>query len=152
MDEIDFLILRELMKDAQTPLLRIAKKLDVSPETVRTRYGKLKEDGTILHCSVSIDLSRLGYQGKVFLLITNAPNHDKSKTIDALKQIANIIIISEIIGDFEIIAIAPVKELNSLKMLVNKIKELPSVSRVEFTLINDTSFPVNSRFGKLFLE
>jgi Lrp/AsnC family transcriptional regulator for asnA, asnC and gidA len=152
MDEIDLHILRALVKDAQTPLLRIAKKLDVSPETVRTRYGKMKEDGTITHCSVSIDLSKLGYQGKVFLLITNAPTHDKSKTIDALKQMVNIFIISEIIGDFEIIAIAPVKDLNSLKMLVNKIKELPSVSRVEFTLINDTAFPVNSRFGKLFSE
>ncbi len=152
MDEIDRYILRELVKDGQTPLLRIAKRLEVSPETVRTRYGKMKEDGTITHCSVSIDLSKLGYQGKVFLLITNGPNHDKSKTIDALRKIRNIFIISEIIGDFEIIAIAPVKDFNSLKALVNKVKELPSVSRVEFTLINDTAFPVNSRFSELFLQ
>jgi len=152
MDEIDLHILRELVKDGQTPLLKIAKKLGVSPETVRTRYRKLRKERTITHGCVSIDLSKLGYQGKVFLMITNAPTHDKSKTIDALKQMVNLLIISEIIGDFEIIAIAPVKDLNSIKALVNKIKELPSVSRVEFTLINDTAFPVNSRFGKLFSE
>ncbi len=151
MDEINLLILRELIRDAQTPFLRIAKKLGVSPETVRQRYRKMKEDGTIKHCSISIDLSRIGYQGKVFLLITNAPNHDKSKTIAILKKMRNVFIASEIIGDFEIIGIASVKDLNSLKELVNEIKKEPSVNRVEFAVINDTAFPVNSRFGGLFL-
>jgi len=112
----------------------------------------MKEDGTIKHCSISINLSRIGYQGKVFLMITNAPNHDKSKTIDALKKMRNIFIISEIIGDFEIIGIAPVKDMNSLKTLVNKIKKLPSVNKVEITIINDTAFPVNSHFGEIFVE
>ena len=152
MDEIDLKIIRELIKDAQTPFLRIAKKLGVSPETVRKRYGKMKEEGTIKHCSVSIDLSRIGYQGKVFLMITNAPSHDKSKTMAALKKMRNVFLASEIIGDFEIIGIAPVKDLNSLKTLVNKLKKEPSVNRVEIAVINDTAFPINPRFGKLFLQ
>ena len=152
MDEIDLHIIRELTKDAQTPFLRIAKKLGVSPVTVRTRYEKMKEDRTIKHCSISIDLSRLGYQGKVFLMITNSANHDKSKTLDSLKKMRNIFIISEMIGDFEIMGIVPVKDMNSLKTLVNKIKKLPSVNKVEFTVINDTAFPVNEHFGEIFVE
>jgi DNA-binding Lrp family transcriptional regulator len=151
MDEMDFYILRELLKDGQMPLLTIAKKLGVSPETVRTRCNRLKEDKTITHCSATIDLSKLGYQGKVFLLITCAPNHDKSKTIEAMKKIRNIFLMGEIIGDFEIIAIAPVKDMNSLKEVVNDIKKLPGVNQVEIALIKDTMFPVNSRFGELFL-
>lgn len=63
----------------------------------------------------------------------------------------NIFVISEMIGDFEIIEIAPIKDLNSIKTLVNQIKRLPSVDKVEIALINDTEFPVNSRFGNLFL-
>jgi Lrp/AsnC family transcriptional regulator for asnA, asnC and gidA len=152
MDETDLRIIKELTKDAQTPFLRIAKKLGVSPETVRTKYAKMMEEGTIKRCSISIDLSKIGYQGKAFLMITNAPNHDKSKTMAALKRMRNIIVISEVIGDFEIIAIAPVKDMNSIRGLVNKIKELPSVSRVEFSLINDTAFPISSRFGELFSD
>lgn len=149
MDEVDIRIIRELMKDAQKPFLRIAKKLGVSPETVRKRYAKMKKKGIIKQCSISIDLSKIGYQGKVFLMITNAPNHDKLKTIAALKKMGNVFVASEIIGDFEIIGIAPVKDLNSLKILVNKIKKEPSVRQVEIALINDTEFPVNRRFGKL---
>jgi Lrp/AsnC family transcriptional regulator for asnA, asnC and gidA len=150
MDKIDRKIIIELMKNARTPFLRIAKKLKVSPETVRQRYSKMKEDGTIKHSSISIDLSKIGYSGKVFLMITNAPQHDKSKTFDALKTMQDIFVISEIIGDFEILGIAALKDLKSLKKLMNKIKKLPSVSRVEFALINDTAFPINSRFGELF--
>ena len=152
MDEIDLRIIRELTKDAQTPFLRIAKKLGVSPVTVRTRYEKMKEDRTIKHCSISIDLSKIGYQGKVFLMITNSSNNDKSKTIDVLKKMRNIFIISEMIGDFEIMGIAPVKDMNSLKTLVNKIKKLPSVNQVKITIINDTAFPVNEHFGEIFVE
>ena len=152
MDEIDLRIIRELTKDAKTPFLRIAKKLGVSPETVRTRYIKMKEDRTIKHCSISIDLSKIGYQGKVFLMITNSSNNDKSKTIDVLKKMRNIFIISEMIGDFEILGIAPVKDMNSLKALVNKIKKLPSVNKVEFTVINDATFPINEHFGEIFVK
>jgi len=151
MDKLDRRIIKELTKDAQTPFLRIAERLDVSPETVRTRYRKMREEGIIKECTVSIDLSRLGYQGKVFLMITNASNYDKSGTIEALEKMRNIFVISEMIGDFEIIGIAPIKDLNSIKNLVNKIKGLPSVNKVEIALINDTSFPVNSRFDNLLL-
>ena len=151
MDKMDLCILRELVKNGQAPLLTIAKKLGVSPETVRTRYRRLKKGGTITHGSITIDLSKLGYQGKVFLMVNCAPHHDKSKTIEAMKEIRNIFLMGEIIGDFEIIAIAPVKDMNNLRDLVNKVKKLPGVNKVEITLINDTSFPVNTRFGDLFL-
>lgn len=151
MDKIDRMIIIELMKNARMPFLRIAKKIDVSSETVRQRYSKMRKEGTIMHSSISIDLSKIGYNGKVFLMITNAPNHDKSVTFDALKKIQDIFIISEMIGDCEILGIAAVKNLNGLKKLMNEIKELPSVSRVEFAIINDTAFPVNSRFAELFI-
>jgi Lrp/AsnC family transcriptional regulator for asnA, asnC and gidA len=151
MDKIDRMIIIELMKNARMPFLRIAKKIGVSSETVRQRYSKLKKEGTIMHSSISIDLSKIGYNGKVFLMITNASNYDKSVTFDALKKIQDIFIISEMIGDCEILGIAAVKDLNGLKKLMSKVKELASVSRVEFALINDTAFPVNSRFSELFI-
>ena len=151
MNEIDLLILRELIKDARTPFLRIAKKLDVSPETVRQKYIKMKKNGIIKRCSISINLSKIGYQGKAFLLITNAPQHDKSKTLAALKKMRNIFIASEIIGHCEIIAVVAVENLSSFENLVNTIKKEPSVNQVEIVLITNTEFPVSSCFGKLFL-
>jgi DNA-binding Lrp family transcriptional regulator len=152
MDKIDYLILSELLKNSQTPFLKIAKKLGVSSFTVSNRYEKMKNEGIITSSTVNIDLSRLGYQGKVFLFITNAPNMAKSVTIDSLKKIRNIIVVSEIIGPFDIIAIAPIIDLSDVRALVNGIKSLPSVQRVQISCINDTMFPINSTFGNMLSE
>jgi len=40
----------------------------------------------------------------------------------------NVFVASEIMGNFNIMSIAPVKDLNSLKILLNKIKKEPSVN------------------------
>jgi Lrp/AsnC family transcriptional regulator for asnA, asnC and gidA len=149
MDKLDYLILSELLKDAQMPFLTIAKKLGVSPSTIAKRYEKMKKDGTITRSVISLDLAKLGYQGKAFLMITNTPNKDKSATIDSLKKTRNIMAITEIIGAFDVLAIAPVSDLNSIKALVKEIKRCPSVQQVEITCINDTAFPINPSFGEV---
>ncbi|MCJ7762797.1 Lrp/AsnC family transcriptional regulator [Candidatus Bathyarchaeota archaeon] len=152
MDKLDYLILSELLKDAQMSFMTIAKKLGISPCTVRKRYQRMKREGVIKKSIVSIDLSKLGYQGKAFLMITNSPSHDKSATIEALMKIKNVMVITEIIGPFDILAIAPVTDLNSIKTLADAARKLPSVQRVEITCISDTAFPVNSSFGQVLSQ
>jgi Lrp/AsnC family transcriptional regulator for asnA, asnC and gidA len=149
MDKIDYLILSELLKNARVSFLKVAKKLNVSPFTVKSRYNKMVEDGIIKRSVINIDLSKLGYQGKCFLLITNAPNTSKSITIEALKKIRNIMVVSEIIGPYDLLAIAPITDLNSIKILVGDVKKLASVQRVKIACINDTMFPINPSFAQL---
>ncbi len=146
------MILSELLKNAEISFLKIAKKIGISSFTVKSRYDKMKKEGIIRRSIVTIDLSKLGYQGKVFLLITNAPNAAKSVTIEALKKIKNIIVISEIIGPYDIIAIAPIIDLNSIRDLVNEVKKLDSVYSVQISCINDTMFPLNPTFGTLLSQ
>ena len=148
MDNLDYLILNELQKDAQIPLLRIAKKLGTSPYTIRKRYEQMKKDGMIKRSVISLDLSKLGYQGKAFLMITNAPNKDKSITIKELLKIKNIVSLMTVVGAFDILAVSLVTDLNSIMAVVRQIKELPSVQQVEITLSKDTAFPINSNFGQ----
>ncbi len=149
MDKLDYLILSELVKDAQIPFSTIAKKLGTSLYTVTKRYEKMKKEGTLVSSMVSIDLSKLGYQGKALLMISNTPDENKLATIEALKKIKNIISISEIIGAFDILAIAPISDLNSLKALVKEVKKIVGLQKVEVTCINDTAFPVGSSFGEV---
>jgi Lrp/AsnC family transcriptional regulator for asnA, asnC and gidA len=152
MDKLDYLLLSELLKDAQMPFATIAKKLGVSPQTVISRYEKMKKESRIFSCVVSIDVSKLGYQGKAFLMITNVPSQSKSVTLTALKKIRNIIVITEIIGAFDILAIALVTDLNSIRELVDTVKNLDSVQRVEIAFVDDTDFPVTPKFDALFSE
>ena len=152
MDKLDYQILSELLKNAQISLLKIANKLNISPLTVRKRYEKMVSDGVIKKASVTIDLSKLLYQGKAFLLITIAPNASKQKTIEAMEKMKNIILISEIIGPIDILAIAPVTDLNSVKELIGKIKELAGVQKVEITCTSNTIFPVSQTYGEFMSQ
>lgn len=147
MDELDYFILDELLKDGQASFLKIAKKIGVSSFTVKSRYEKMKKEKIIIKTSVNIDLSKLGYQGKVFLLITNSHEVPKSVTTNALRKIRNIITVSEIIGSYDIIAIAPITDFNSIVTLVNEVRRLPSVQMVHITCVNNTMFPVSQTFN-----
>lgn len=149
MDKLDYLIISELCKDARRSFVKIAKELGVTPYTVRKRYEKMKKEGKIRTSIVSIDLSKLGYQGKALLMINISTKQDKTLTITGLKKIRNILVITEIIGPFDILAIAPVTDLNSIRTIVNAIKKVPNVQRVEVIFTNDTAFPVTASFGEL---
>ena len=149
MEKLDLLILSELEKNAQMSFAKIAEKIGTSPRTVRMRFEKMKQEGKIYRCIISIDLSKLGYQGKAFLLITICPNQDKTDTISALTKIRNVMVVTEIIGPFDILAIAPVSDLASIRSLINEVKRAPNVQRVEVACISDTNFPLNPSFGKV---
>jgi Lrp/AsnC family transcriptional regulator for asnA, asnC and gidA len=152
MDEIDYLILNELLQDAQASFLQIAKKLKVSSFTIKSRYDKMVKEGIIHKAIIHIDLSKIGYQGKALLLITNMPNEPKESTIKALKIMRNILVVSEILGSFDIIAIAPIIDFNSIRDLISEIKKIPSVQRVNVTFANETMFPLSPSFGKMFSQ
>jgi Lrp/AsnC family transcriptional regulator for asnA, asnC and gidA len=152
MDTLDYLILSELLKDAALSFVEIAKKVDSTPYTVRRRYERMKKDGIILKCMVSIDLSKLGYQGKAILLITISPNCSKANTISYLKNIKNVIAVTEIIGPYDILAIAPITDLKSLQTLVKEAKKAPFLQRVEITCIDNTQFPIGPNFGTVLSQ
>lgn len=150
MDKLDYLILSELLKDAQLSFVTIAEKYGTSPYTIRKRFERMKKEGIINKCVVTIDLSKLGYQGKLLLMITISPQRGKAKTIAALKKIKNIFVVTEIIGSFDILALAPISDLNDMRNIVKEVKKLPDVQKVEITCINNTAFPINLSWGELF--
>ncbi len=149
MDKTDYLILSELLKDAQMSFLKVAKKVGVSSFTAKSRYEKMKKQGIIAKTTITIDLSKLGYQGKMFLLISTSSSQSKLATIESLKKMKNIVVTSEIIGPYNIIAIAPITDFNSVKELVGQVKKVNGVQRIKLAVINDTMFPVNPTFGRI---
>jgi Lrp/AsnC family transcriptional regulator for asnA, asnC and gidA len=150
MDKVDLQILKELTNDAQLPFSRIAKRIGVATKTVQSRYEKMKKEGVILRSSIVIDLSKLGFQGRAFLMITNTPGQTRKETTNALKRLENVFLITEVIGDYDVLAIAAAKDFKSVVNLVNEIRTLPGVEQVEFTLSDDVPFPIERGFEQLF--
>ena len=152
MDSLDYRILSELLIDASLSFVKIAKKLDTTPYTVRRRFERLKKEGVIQKSIITIDLSKLGYQGKAFLLITVSPNGNKAETIAYLRTIKNVIVVAQIIGPHDILAIAPVTDLKSIQELVKEARKAPFLQRVEIACINDTNFPISGNLGTVLRQ
>jgi DNA-binding Lrp family transcriptional regulator len=151
LDKIDQRIINELTKNGQASFLKIANHLGISPASVQKRYEKMKKNGVILRPTILIDLSKIGYQGKAHLLITEKPNHDKKETIAVLKKLQNVFLIAEIIGQFDVLAMVPFKDFNNVIQVVDEIRALPGVSQVEIALTSDTSFPITKYYSKMAL-
>jgi len=151
-DQLDFLILGELLIDASLSFVEIAKRVNTTPYTVRRRFERLKKEGVIQKCIVTIDLSKLGYQGKAFLLITVRPNGNKAETIAYLRTLKNVIVVAQIMGPHDIIAIAPVTDLKSIQLLVKQARKAPFLQRVEIACIDNANFPISGNLGKVLRQ
>ncbi len=149
MDKLDYRILGELERDASLSFVDIAKSIGTTPYTVRRRYERLRKEGVIFRCIASIDLAKLGYQGKAFLLITVAPNSNKTDTIEYLKKVVNVIVVTEVIGPCDLLAIAPVTDLKSIQVLIQEAKKAPNIQRIEFACLNNVDFPVCQSYGSV---
>jgi Lrp/AsnC family transcriptional regulator, regulator for asnA, asnC and gidA len=152
MNKLDYLILSELLKDASLSFIEVAKKTGTTHHTVRRRYEKLKKEDLIHKIVISIDLSKLGYQGKALLLISVVPNANKAETIAYLKKVRNIILITEIIGQYDILAIAPIADLNSVQELLKEVKKAPFLLQTKIAFIDNTYFPVDPNFGTILAQ
>ena len=142
--------MEELAEDAQESFLSIAKKIGVSPKTVQTRYERMRREGVILHSGIIVSLSKLGYQGKAYLMIKLVEGKTREEAVAALKQIQNVFLITEIMGgDCDLLALAAVRDYKSIVKLIFGIKKLPSVAQVDVNFTNDTSFPVDKTFNSL---
>jgi len=140
MDAVDVQILTELMADAQTPFSRVAKKIGVSHETVRKRYEKMKKEGTIKQCTVLVDGHKLGDEGTVFLMLSCAREVKKADVMECLKRIPDLYMIIELIGDYDFLAWARLKNLHQLAQLVGDIRSLGNIDRMETLLLTQTYF------------
>jgi Lrp/AsnC family transcriptional regulator for asnA, asnC and gidA len=152
LDSLDYRILGELLIDASLSFVEVAKRVKTTPYTVRRRFERLKKEGIIQKCVVTIDLSKLGYQGKAFLLITVSPNANKTETMAYLRTLRNVIVVAQIIGPYDIIAIAPVTDLKSIQELVKEARKAPFLQRVEIACINDTNFPISGNLGSVLRQ
>ncbi len=151
-DKLDYLVLSELERDASLSFVAIAKKVGSTPCTVKRRYEKFRREGIIFGCIVSLNLSKLGFCGKATLSITLTPNSNKSVTIEYLRTVKNVIIVTEIIGAYDLMAIAPITDLKSIQTLLDEVRKAPNIHRVEFSCVDNTDFPVSPNYGTMLSQ
>lgn len=137
LDEIDLEILEILKKDARTSFREIARRLEVSPDTVSNRYERLREQGIIISSTVVIDPSRIGYSFVARFGIDVKPAYS-SQVLERMIQIPSVIVASKVVGNHDLVAISVIRDFQHLCDLRDTILEMPFVDKVELGMWIET--------------
>jgi len=133
LDKIDLTILEMLMEDARTSFREIARKLQVSPDTISKRFEKLKKEGIIVDSTVIIDPSKIGYSFIARFGIDVKPAYS-SQILEKIIKIPSVIVASKLVGKYDLISIIVVKNYQHLCELREHILEMSYVEKVETSM------------------
>lgn len=130
MDKLDYEILKKIIDNCRLPFSRIASELDVSTETVIRRYNKLKETG-VLWPTIYVDIFKLGYGVRVWYMVSLLSQIDKSAVLEKIAKIPDVVRIIKAVGDYDLLAIAAVKDFKHMFKIGEKIEKINGVKKIE---------------------
>jgi len=133
LDKIDITIMEMLKKDARTSFREIARKLDVSPDTISNRFERLKEQGIIINSTVIINPTKIGYSFISRFGIDVKPAYS-SQVLEEIIRIPSVIVASKLVGKYDLISIIVVKNFQHLCELREIILEMSYVEKVETSM------------------
>jgi Lrp/AsnC family transcriptional regulator for asnA, asnC and gidA len=130
MDKLDYEILKKIIDNCRLPFSRIASELDVSTETVIRRYNKLKKKG-VLQPTIYVDIFKLGYGVRVWYMVSLLSQIDKSAVLEEISKIPDVVRIIKAVGDYDLLAIAAVKDFKHMFKIGEKIEKINGVKKIE---------------------
>ena len=133
LDKIDRTIITTLVSDARTPFRKIARELDVSPDTINNHFEKLKKEGVIIGSTVVLNPEKIGYTAIVRFRFKVKPTFS-SEILSIIIKIPNIIVATKLMGEFDLIALGVVKDFNHLFNLIDKFVKIPNIEKVDVSL------------------
>ena len=103
LDKKDKQILFELEYNARIPLTVLAKKVSLSPQTVKYRIEQLEKKGVIRKYVAFFDISKFGYQYyRLYIRCENVSLEDEEKIITYFKQHENVVWLVSCSGKYDL--------------------------------------------------
>ena len=149
MDRFDKEIINLLRENPEIPFLEIAKKIGISSITVKKRYDEMKKKGILFGTTIMLDLSKIGFEGKAFLFIKNSKDSKLRDIVEAFRQVPNLFLIVEIVGTFDIIAFVVFRDITDIIKVVNEIKLVSYIEKVEIALTNESIYPLRKEYTEI---
>ncbi len=136
-DDIDRAIIAQLALDGRLTNREVARRLEISEGTVRSRLKRLRDD-QIIRLNVVVDPRVDGYGAAAYLGLRVKHGHVAS-VCDALRPVAGMSYIGRTIGPFDVMALLLAADLVALRDCVTReISALEGVEDVEILPIVKT--------------
>ena len=131
-DGIDKKILRALMEDARTPILKIARQVGISGAAIHQRLRKLESSDLISGSKFIINSKILGYTTMAFIGIFLDKAISNPQAVKQLKKIPEVLECHYTTGNWSILIKVLCKDNEHLMHVLNKeIQSIKGVSRTE---------------------
>lgn len=133
LDSLDFQILSFLQMDGRMSFTVIAEKLDVSIGTVRTRFNKMIEDGTV-NIIGRVNPDKVGFKCYAHIAVFVRPatlKEQVAKTISTLPEVSFLAMTS---GGYDLEVDVMCRDNNHLVSFVNEISKIEGVNQTNTTI------------------
>jgi Lrp/AsnC family transcriptional regulator for asnA, asnC and gidA len=139
-DPTDLKIIEQLQNNVRTSFVEMGKTLQISHETVRKRFEAMRQNGIIRSCSITVDWSKLGYQGTLFIMVSLGHGSDKAHVCAQLARIPEISMVIKVMGAYDIQAHAKVHDLKEYAKLADEVQRIPGIRRAVICFASFTYF------------
>ncbi|MBI4139739.1 AsnC family transcriptional regulator [Candidatus Woesearchaeota archaeon] len=139
LDVVDKRILRELNNNVRLSSLKMAEKLMLSPNTVKSRIKKMHSDGLIQRFSMKINPFKLGLEWYYTLFeLETATKEQKGAIIETLYRHNNVVFVANAIGIQSLNVDFHVKNQLELKDIIHSLHDdFPFIKSHESLLVTE---------------
>lgn len=129
LDEIDLKIIQLLQEDGRMSYSEIAKHLNVHENTIRFRVKRLMEKGIIRKIVALVDPRRIGLSQSAAFMIKADPSRieEVASKLASMQEVTNVY---QFTGEYDFIAVAFAKDVQSMQLLINRIKKIEGIREV----------------------
>lgn len=133
LDELDFQILSFLQQDGRMSFTVIAEKLDVSIGTIRTRFNKLIDEGTISIIG-RVDPDKVGFHCYAQIAVFVRPASLKEKIAEKIAKLPEVSFLAMTSGESDLEVDVMCRDNNHLVQFVEDISLLEGVEQTKTTI------------------
>ncbi len=133
LDELDFSILSYLQQDGRMSFTVIAEKLGVSIGTIRTRFNKLIEDGTISIIG-RVDPDKVGFRSYAHIAVFVRPATLKEQVAQQIMTMPEVSFLAMTSGDYDLEVDVMCRDNDHLVKFVNELSNINGVNQTKTTI------------------
>ena len=131
-DGVDKLILKNLVNDARTPILTIAREIGISGAAIHQRLRKLESSKLIVGSKMILNPKTLGYKTTAFIGLFLESSNMYASVIEKLKEIPEVVESHYTTGNYAVFIKILCKNNDDLMYLLNQdIQNIKGIARTE---------------------
>lgn len=133
LDDLDFSILSYLQQDGRVSFTVIAEKLNVSIGTIRTRFNRLIEEGTISIIG-RVDPDKVGFRSYAHIAVYIRPATFKELVAKQIAQLPEVSFLAMTSGAYDLEVNVMCRDNDHLVQFVNQLSEIEGVYQTNTTI------------------